>query len=98
MNPQPYNFLEDYLFYNGANECPKNYHIWSALVVIAATMTKRIFVNCGHYRTFPNLYVGLIGGMGSRKSTAKDLAKELFYDVFMGPNSIAGSDYPVISS
>lgn len=98
MSEQPYNFLRDYLAYNGSNEAPRNFHIFSALVVIAAAMTKRIYVNSGFYRTYPNLYVGLIGSMGSRKSTAKDLAKDLFYDVFTGNNSIAGSDYPTIAS
>ena len=87
--PFPY-FIEEYLRFNAGNEVPKTYHIWSALVILAAAVHKRVYVPYGYYTTYPNLYVGLIGSMGSRKSSGKDIASDLFQETF--------PDYPVLSS
>lgn len=78
------NFLQDYLHYNEGNECPTNYHRWCALFTIAATVGKRVYctqsMDDAYYKVYPNLYVGLIGKQGSRKSTAKDIARDMFIE------------------
>jgi len=71
-------FLKDYITYNSGNECSRNYHIWSALVVIAATTGRRVSCRWGYFDIHPNLYVVLIGKQGFRKSTAKDIARDMF--------------------
>jgi hypothetical protein len=86
----PFNYIEKYLEYNRGNECPRNYHIWSALFTLAAAVHKQVWVPQGYFVTYPNIYVGLIGDMGSRKSTAKDIAYDLFISTF--------PDYPILAS
>ncbi len=71
-------FLKDYLFYNEQNECPRDYHIWSALVILAAAAGRRVYWRRGYSDMHPMLYVTLVGKMGTRKSTAKDIAMDLF--------------------
>lgn len=73
-------FLQDYMTYNSGNECSRNYHIWSALVVLAATTGRRVSCRWGYFDIHPNLYVVLIGKQGFRKSTAKDIARDLFVE------------------
>lgn len=75
-------FLNNYLEYNSGNECPRNYHLWSALVVLAATMQKKVYIDWGYFTIYPNLYVGLIGKQGSRKSTAKDIGRDIYVSTF----------------
>lgn len=87
---QPFDFLTEYLTFNAGNECPRNYHIWSALTILAGAVHKRVYVPQGYFTTYPNLFVGLIGDMGSRKSTAKDIASDLFQEAF--------PDYPILAS
>lgn len=73
-------FLKDYALYNSGNECSRNYHIWSALVVLAATTGRRVSCRWGYFDIHPNLYVVLVGKQGFRKSTAKDIARDLFVE------------------
>jgi len=71
-------FLQDYLFYNEENECPRDYHLWSALTVISAANGRRVYCNRGYNTLHTMLYVTLVGKQGTRKSTAKDIAKDMF--------------------
>lgn len=77
-------FLTDYLEYNSGNECPTNYHRWCALFILAATLGKRVYctqsIDEAYYKVYPNLYIGLIGKQGSRKSSAKDIARDMFIE------------------
>ena len=83
-------FLEHYLVYNSGNMVPKRYHIWSALSNLAMTMGRRIYVDQEYFRIHVPMYITLVGRQGLRKTTAKDLAKEMFIDVF--------PDYPLGAS
>lgn len=76
------NFVSHYLQYNSGNECPRNYHIWTALVVIAATVSNRVHLYHGYFNIYPNLFVCLVGKQGSRKSTAKDIGRDLLTTTF----------------
>lgn len=82
-----FNFLRTYVEYNSGNECPRNYHLWTALVVLAAAIHKRVYVPQGYFKIYPNLFVTLVGKQGSRKSTAKDIGADIFMTAF--------PDYPI---
>lgn len=71
-------FLDDYLTYNSNNECPRSFHIWTAFVLIAAAIGRKCYLDHGHITVLPNLYVCLVGRQGLRKSTAKDIGRDLF--------------------
>ena len=75
-------FLADYLAFNEGNECPENFHIWSALVLLSTVTCRKIYLPWGQDVLHPNLYVGLIGRQGSRKSYAKDRALDILTDHF----------------
>lgn len=80
-------FLTDYLLYNSGNECSRKYHVWSAFATLAASAGRRVFVDHGYFTIYPNLYICLVGEQGLRKSTAKDIARDLFIEAL--------PDYPV---
>lgn len=75
-------FIQDYLNYNSGNECPLNYHRWCALFLLASTLGKKVYctqsTDDAYYKLYPNLYIGLVGKQGSRKSTAKGIARDIF--------------------
>jgi hypothetical protein len=75
--PTRMSFLQDYLLYNANNECPRNYHLWSALAVLSAVVSRRVYIDQGFFEIRPNLYICLVGKQGNRKSTAKDIARDL---------------------
>jgi hypothetical protein len=85
-----FDFIQQYTYYNSGNEAPRNYHLWCAYIMLAAAVHKRVYVPVGQLKIAPNLYVGLIGSQGSRKTTAKDSAMDLFTETF--------PDYPILSS
>lgn len=66
-------FMSDYLTWNEGNECPKNYHIWTAFTLVASAVSRRIYLPRGQFILTPNIYVCLVGKMGDRKTTAKDI-------------------------
>lgn len=91
MTPE-FDFIAEYLRFNSGNECPRNFHIWSGLVCLAAAVHKRVYTLLGedsYVTLYPNLYIALIGDQGSRKSSAKDYALDLFTEAF--------PDYPQLS-
>jgi hypothetical protein len=67
--------LERYLIYAHETESPAIYHRWSLISSVGALIGRNIYIQHGHFRVFPNLYVMLIGGPGTRKSSAIKLAK-----------------------
>ena len=78
------NFIDTYLKYVGDTECPITFHRWSALSIVGALLGRRFHFTLGHSRVNSNLYVMLMGGPGTRKTTAIKIAtsvlKEAGYD------------------
>ena len=70
-------FITDYIEYNSGNECPPNFHVWTALVVLSAAISRRCFIKQGYFTYYPGMYVALIGEQGDGKSSAKDIGKSL---------------------
>lgn len=68
--------LADYTFYNSGNECPRSYHVWSFLATFSAILSRRVWIDHGYFKIFPNLYVCLVGDAGSGKNTAKAIATQ----------------------
>ncbi len=91
-----YDLVQEYLIFNSGQECPRNFHLGGIFICIAAAVHKRVHllltdnIEEGSFvKTYPNLYIGLIGPQGGRKSTGKDHALLLFTEVF--------PDYPIMS-
>lgn len=80
-------FLEAFHQLSEGNECPEAYLTWSALSAIAVAAGRKFYILQGRNEIRPNLYLCLIGKQGNRKSTAKDIARDLV--------SEALADYPI---
>ena len=55
---------------NPITEAPSAFVIWSAISVISAVLKKKIWVNRGTYKVYPNQYIVLVGPPGVGKGTA----------------------------
>lgn len=75
-------FLEGYMAYTDQLESPDNYHTWTGLSMIAACLGRKIWMNLGHFRIFPNMYIVLVGPAGKcRKSVAINTGTDLLLDM-----------------
>lgn len=77
----PY-FLRIYLEYNAGNEVPRNFHIWSALSLLSATANHKVYISQGYFIHRANIFACLVGEQGDRKSTAKDIARDILVETF----------------
>lgn len=91
-NPPGSDFFDLYFEHAGVSEVPLIFHRWTAIGVIGALLSRNVYITFGHSRIYPNQYVLLTGGPGSRKGTAirigKDLAIKAGYKTF-APNRAA---------
>jgi len=74
-------FLQDYQFYTTNSEACENYHLWSCITALSAIVSRRVFVDQGHFRVYPNLYTILVGPPGNRKTSAMSIAKQLIREL-----------------
>ena len=72
------NFMEGYLEYTSKQESPEQFHVWSAISIIASALGRSCWMNRGYYTLFPNMYVVLVAESAlCRKSTSTKLAMQL---------------------
>lgn len=89
MNPGQDDFLTQYLSYTENTEPPAIYHRWAIITAVAAYLERSYYFQLGHSNIYPNLYVMLVGGAGTRKNTAINIAKNLIRKA--GYSTIAAS-------
>lgn len=78
--PQRTDFISAYLAYIGQTEAPCTFHRWSCIAILGAWLGRRYSFKLGHFNINSNMYVMLMGGAGSRKTTAIKLATSLLRD------------------
>lgn len=71
------NFLELFVEASNESEAPKSYWFWSGLACISAVARRNVFLQRPTWRTYPNIFVFLVGDSGLRKGVPINLAKEL---------------------
>ena len=74
-------FLHNYREYTKGTEAHPTYHTFSALVALSSIISRRVWVDMGHFKVFPNLYVVLVGPAGNRKTSAMTPAKNLIREL-----------------
>ena len=74
MNLEKDNFLQLYLQQVGLWNTPKQWHFWSAISLLAASVGNNIHVNITGEPLYPNLYIFLVGLSGHGKGDAINLA------------------------
>lgn len=74
-------FLSDYREFSKGSEAHPVYHTFSALVALSSIISRRVWVEMGYFKVYPNLYVVLVGPAGNRKTSAMSIAKNLIREV-----------------
>jgi len=86
------NWLKAYSGYTIDTESPENFHLWSALSILASAVRKNLVLDQGTYLVYPSMYVILIGPPGRvAKSTAIRMGRRILLgveNIFFGPDSI----------
>jgi hypothetical protein len=70
-------FLELFLEASVDSESPKSYWFWSGLSCISAVAKRNVYIQRPTWRTYPNIFVFLVGESGLRKGVPINIAKEL---------------------
>ena len=82
-------FLTDYSEYSSGNEAPPEFHLWSGLCTLAACCGPNLWMDMGGAGNIqPNLYVLLVGPPGIKKSTAKDISRDLLRKIHTNKHKI----------
>ena len=74
-------FLRNYMDFTSGSEVAENYHFWSGIFALSATVNRRVWLNLGQYTLYPNLYVILLGPPGSGKDLAMDTSRLVIEDI-----------------
>lgn len=82
-----HNFLRDYREFTKGSEAHPTYHTFSALVALSSIISRRVWVEQGYFKVYPNLYVVLVGPAGNRKTSAMSIAKSLIRELKVIPFS-----------
>lgn len=78
-------WFKTYLELTRSMESPLLYHVWSAVAVISAAMSRNCCFDMRRWKVYPNMYVVLIGPTGIAKSTASRHAVKLLRKAFPDP-------------
>jgi len=71
------NFLSSYQTYASGDEAPPDFHTWAGLSVLSSCCGPNLWLDMGKYNLQPNLYIMFVGPPGIRKSTAKNVARDI---------------------
>lgn len=74
-------FLSEYRTFCAGTEAHPTYHMFSGLVALSSIISRRVWIDQGYFKVFPNLYVILVGPPGNRKTSAMSIAKSLIREV-----------------
>lgn len=71
-------------------EAPERYHYWCAVSTVAGALRRRVYIDEGTFRWYPNFYIVLVGPPGTvKKSSVINIGARLLRDV---PNINIGAD------
>ena len=81
-------WITTYLKYTEDTEPPKQYHIWTAVSLIAGALQRKVYIKWGFDTIYPNMYIILIGASGrTRKGTAMKIGRDLIKDIGINTSS-----------
>lgn len=70
-------FLRMHLDYVYDTQPPRLFHLWSAIVNVAACMQRHLYLDTGIGKIYGNMYVLLVGPPATKKNTAIKFARDL---------------------
>lgn len=90
MSEEIKNFCTEYVLLNTGTEIPKNFTAWCSISAISCVLGRRLWIDMGPFRIYPNMFIVLIAGSGQmRKSTAIKVTRNMLDLLSPGPNLIA---------
>lgn len=76
------NWIVAYTDYTEDTEPPPHYHVWTGIYVITSALQRKVWLQFGRRRLFPNLYIVLVSAPGRcRKGAAISLGVDLLKKV-----------------
>lgn len=89
---ESHDWLTTFLHHTEWGEAPTYFYFWTGVFTIAAALRRRVYLNMGSFRWYPNLYVLIVAPPGVvAKSTTADLGIDLLRQVpgiHMGPATL----------
>lgn len=71
-------WIKAYLAYTAESESPEEYHLWTAISVIAGALKRQVFFDMGYFLLYPNMFIVLVGPPGRcKKSTAMRIGRDI---------------------
>ncbi len=75
-------FLAAYREYTKGHEASAKVHMWTGISCIAAAMERKVWLDEGYYKLYPNLYTFIIGAPGLvKKSTSTAIGVDLLREL-----------------
>ena len=86
------NWLEAYMEYTQHSEAPDVFHRWTGIATIAGALRRRVRIEMGYFRWFPNFFICFVAPPGIvSKSTTADIGMSLLRnvpDIKFGPSAV----------
>ncbi len=70
-------FLDAYAAFARDEFCPRQFHYWTGVSIIGASLERKVWIPRGKWNLHPNLYVLLVAKPGIGKSSAGNIGAEL---------------------
>jgi len=84
------NWLDAYMEYNNNTESARIFHKWVGISIIAGALRKKVGLELGRFKVYPNLYIVLVAKPGiARKSQAINIGLDLLYAI---PEIVTSAD------
>lgn len=82
MSRELSDWLTGYLKYTESSEPPLAYHTWIGIGMVAGVLQRKVMLNWGFERIYPNMYIILVGPSGrARKGVALGIGKSILSEV-----------------
>ena len=71
-------WLNHYLEFTAEHEAPSMFHMWAGLTTLSSLLGRKVYMEKGFYKLYPNLFTVLVAGSARcRKTTAIEIATGL---------------------
>jgi hypothetical protein len=97
MTKESEDWISLYLKYTAESESPEKMHMWVGFALLAAALRRRVFLDRGTYKLYPNLYIVFVAESAKvRKSVCMETGIRLFEEtaidcpVFIGRSTPEG--------
>ena len=74
------NWIKSYIHFTRNHLAEEQFHTFTALAVLSISVNKNAWMDAGHYKTYPNLFILFIGPSSVGKSTSSGIGISLLRD------------------